>query len=178
MLVYNDVVTGDQVLSDSYAKVDVLDAEGNKIEGLFAIHSKMVGKDGIVLAGANASAEGGDAADDGVEKVNNMIDQEVGFGYLPGPTMKTGAFLKGIFKPWCKAVKTALIAKDIKPKAFMQSAKAALPWLKANFGECEIFFGKGQNPDSFILGCWDDAANTSGAQTFIFFTHALAQEKY
>ena len=60
----------------------------------------------------------------------------------------------------------------------MQSAKGAVDYLKKNWKNIEIHFGKSMNPDSFILAVWDDAANTSGAQTLIFFKHALVEEKY
>lgn len=174
MLVYNDIITGDQVLSDAYKQEPI---EG--FDGMFVVRSKLVGKGGITLAGENPSAEGGgDGGDDGVEKVNNMIDQELGFSYNPGPEMKLGAFVKGVYQPWCKAVKAKIVESGQKPKAFMQSAKKGVEWLKKNFKNCEIFFGKSMNPDSFILGVWDDEANASGAQSFVFFTHALVEEKY
>ena len=174
MLVYNDILTGDQILSDAYKQEPI---EG--FEGLFVVRSKTVGKGGITLAGENPSAEGGDCGgDDGVEKVNNMIDSETGVGYNPGPEMKLGGFVKGVYKPWCKAVKEALVAKGIKPKAFMQSAKGAVDYLKKNWKNIEIHFGRGMDPKSFILAVWDDEANASGAQSFIFFKHALVEEKY
>ena len=148
-------------------------------DGLFVVRSKMVGKGGITLAGENPSAEGGDAGgDDGVEKVNNMIDQELGFSYNVGPEMKLKDFIAGVYKPWCKAVKGKLVEKGLKPKPFMKSAKGALGWLKANWKNCEIFFGKSMDTDSFVLAVWDDAANASGAQSFVFFKHALVEEKY
>ena len=176
MLVYKDIITGDQILSDAYTQEPI---EG--FEGLFIVRSKLVAKGGnITLAGENPSAEAGDCGggDEGVEKVNDMIDGGTGFGYNPGPEMKLGAFVKGIYKPWCKAVKEALVAKGIKPKPFMQSAKGAVDYLKKNWKNMEIHFGKGMDPKSFILAVWDKEANASGAQSFIFFKHALVEEKY
>ena len=179
MIVFNDVITGAQIMSDSY-KQEPLMFNGVKIEGLFLVRSRWSTKSGVVIEGENPSAEAEAAADDGEEKVNNIIDKECGFGYKTGPDMggfTLQQFMK-VYKDWCKAVKGKLVEKDIRPKPFMRSAKAAVPFLKRQRKNMEIFYNKDKNTASFILGWWDDVANANGCQTFIYFKHATIEEKY
>jgi len=148
----NDIVTGDPVLTDAYQRVPLEGAEG-----LFVVRSKMV-----------------DAAGGGGEKVDDMV---TAFGYNARPAMKFPDFAKGVFKPWCQAVKAEILKAGNKPKPFMQSAKGAVGWLKTNWGKFELMFSKSNNPASFVLAFWDDEANASGARSFVFFTHALVEKK-
>lgn len=178
MLVYTDLVTGDQLLSDSYP-LKPLVHNGEEIPGLMCAQSKMIPKDiGDVNTGANASAEGGgEELDDSVETVCNIKDGLVGFGY-EGPNAVKASEFGVMYKSWCLAVKKKIEAAGEKPGPFMKSAKAFAPFMKAEFKNFEIYSPKSFSPDTFIIGWWDDEANTVGAPKFIYFMNALKQEKY
>mmetsp|Transcript_7130 Transcript_7130/g.14317 ORF Transcript_7130/g.14317 Transcript_7130/m.14317 type:complete len:130 (+) Transcript_7130:104-493(+) len=126
MIVYTDLASGDQVLSDSYSQVP-LKYNGAEVEGLTMVQSKLVNKEvGDVDIGANASEEEGDAGtDDAAQMVNQLVDKETGFGYEGPNDLKKAEFVV-MYKKWCKDTREKIIEKGDKPGPFVQSAKAFL----------------------------------------------------
>lgn len=178
MLVYSDLISGDQVLSDSYPWKE-LEYDGQKIEGVMYVQSKMVSKEiGEIDTGANASAEAADeGVDDSVEKVCDIKDGMIGFGYEGPNAMKASEFVT-LYKAWCQAVKKKIEETGAKPGPFMKSAKGFMAFMKKEFKNFEIYAPKSFNTETFIIGYWDDEANAIGAPKFIYFKHALKEEKY
>mmetsp|Transcript_7647 Transcript_7647/g.12380 ORF Transcript_7647/g.12380 Transcript_7647/m.12380 type:complete len:177 (-) Transcript_7647:2285-2815(-) len=176
MIVYTCLVSNDQLLSDSYKQVPLV-YDGKEMEGVMLVQSESINKEvGAIDIGANASAEEADeGADDSAEKVNNIVDGETGFGY-EGPMSLSKSEFGTMFKLWCKKMKTAIQESGGKPKPFMLSAQAFLPFLNAEFKNFEIYQTK--SFDSHVIGWWDDEANTKGAPKFIYFTHGMKAEKY
>ena len=87
MIVYRDIISGDEMLSDAYKVIPVTDKDGNAVEGLMMCESKNITKaDGDIDVGCgNAFGSGGggeDGGEGGVDNaavtVNNVID---GFQY-------------------------------------------------------------------------------------------------
>ena len=183
MLVYTDLISGDQVLSDSFPwkELDfVVDEAGTKLEGVMIVQSKKVVKDiGEVNTGANASAENPEeeAVDDSVEKVCDITDGLVGFGY-EGPLPLKAAEFVALYKQWCQAVKAKKVEAGEKPGPFMKSAKGFMQFVKKEFKNFEIYAPKSFNTETFIIGWWDEEANAAGSPKFIYFKHALKEEKY
>ena len=142
MIVYEDIVTGDQVLSDSHPQIPLkinIGGQPTTIPGMFTVQSKLVVKGPVqVNTGANASKEEQEEelADNAV-KVVDIKDPELGFGY-EGPGEYDEADFQGLFKKWCKTVKEKIEAKGAKPKDFMQAAKAFHPAIKENFSTFEM----------------------------------------
>ncbi len=177
MIVYTDLKSGDQILSDSFPQAPLVFG-GEEIPNMFTVQSKMISKGGESFdTGANASAEeAAEEADDGVEKVNNIIDSDTGFGYQ-GPLEMSKAEFMTLYKSWCKDVVGKIKeAGDETPKAFKESAKAFVDLLQKEYKNFEIYQTK--NFDSLIVGWWDEGANTVGAPKFIYFTKAVKAEKY
>mmetsp|Transcript_10560 Transcript_10560/g.14912 ORF Transcript_10560/g.14912 Transcript_10560/m.14912 type:complete len:177 (-) Transcript_10560:41-571(-) len=176
MIVYTDLASDDQVLSDSY-EMKPLEFKGEVAEGIMTVQSQQVTKGvGSINIGANASAEEADeGTDDGEAKVNNIVDGETGFGY-EGPMTLSKAEFGVMYKTWCKKVKDKIVENGDKPKPFMTSAKVFLDFLNAEFKNFEIYQTKSFS--SFVVGWWDDESNTIGAPKFIYFTHAMKAEKY
>ena len=139
VIVYSDILTGDQVLSDSRPQKP-LTFNGEVIPGVFTVQAKLVVKGPVqVNTGANASTEAGDeeGADDQAVKVCDLKDPELGFGY-EGPGSYSEGEFNALYKSWCKAVKEKIESKGGKPKDFMQAAKGFLPFLKENYGSFEM----------------------------------------
>lgn len=68
MLLFTDVITGDELLSDAYEPTLVDDVAYEADCAIITI------KEGEVDIGANASAEGGEEAlEEGEERVNNLV---------------------------------------------------------------------------------------------------------
>ena len=67
-MLYTDVITGDEMLSDAYKMIDVDDV-------VYEVDASMiVVKEGDVDIGANASAEEqAEALEDGAQQVNNIV---------------------------------------------------------------------------------------------------------
>lgn len=176
MIVYTDINSGDQVLSDSYTQKPLV-YDGEEVEGIVTVQSRLVAKGGETFdTGANASAEEQEeGGDDTVQKVIDVADPETGFGY-EGPMTLNKAEFGALYKKWCKETKEKIVENGQKPKQFMESAKAFLGVLNKEFKNFEIYQTK--SFDSFVVGWWDDEANTSGSPKFIYFSHALLSEKY
>ena len=128
-----------------------------------------------VNTGANASAEGGEeeGVEDKEEKVNNLKDADIGFSYEGPQSYSEGEFMT-MYKGWCKAVKEKIEEKGGKPKAFMEAAKAFLPFVKDNYANMEVYHTKSFSASSFVLGWWDDDANAANAVRSFFFSLSLS----
>ncbi|KAL7932053.1 translationally controlled tumor-associated [Trichoderma chlorosporum] len=145
MLIYKDIITEDEIISDSY---DLKEIDGIVYEADCA----MITEGAVTVdTGANASAE---EAEEGLEdaevKVNNIVHsfrlQSTSFdkkGYL--------AYLKG----YMKAVKAALQAKGAPAETITAFEKGAQTYVKEkllpNFKDFEFYTGESMNPDGMIV---------------------------
>ncbi|KAK2594541.1 hypothetical protein QQS21_007760 [Conoideocrella luteorostrata] len=142
---HHDVLTGDEVLSDSYPLKEV---DGIVYEADCAMITEQAVN---VDTGANASAE---EADEGVEdaavKVNNIVHsfrlQSTSFdkkSYL--------TYLKG----YMKAVKSAMQGRGASTEDITAFEKGAQGYVKEkllpNFKDFEFYTGESMNPDGLIV---------------------------
>ncbi|KAJ3112917.1 hypothetical protein HK100_002159 [Physocladia obscura] len=143
MLVFTDVISGDEILSDAYKLTEINDF-------LIEVDCQMIKiKEGAVDIGANASAEGGDEDDVAEDEVivNNVVYsfrlQSSGFdkkGYM--------TYIKG----YMKALKEHLTATNSPRLAeFEGKAKIAVKKILENFGDYEFYVGESMNPDGMVL---------------------------
>ncbi|QRV87528.1 translationally-controlled tumor protein [Ceratobasidium sp. AG-Ba] len=142
MLLYEDILTGDELFSDAYPIKEVDDI-------VYEVDCQMINKkkNEDVDIGANPSAE--DAPEEGldetVERVNNVVDagrlQQTSFdkkGYL--------AYLKG----YMKNVKKHLAENNPeRVEAFEKGAAAYAKKIVGNFKDLEFYTGEkfAENPD-------------------------------
>ncbi|RYN43826.1 hypothetical protein AA0112_g440 [Alternaria arborescens] len=144
MLIYKDILTGDEIISDSYnlKEIDgvVYEADCTKIT---------VGGESFDT-GANASAEeqeegAEDSAETKIDVVYSFRLNETGFdkkGYL--------TYLKG----YMKAVKDGLKKKgadEATIKDFETKASGYAKKIISNFKDYEFFTGESMNPDGMIV---------------------------
>jgi len=144
MIIYKDILNGDELVSDSY--------EPKEVDGaVYEVDCAMIEEGNVsVDTGANASAEEAEEdLDDAVVKVNNVIAsfrlQATSFdkkGYL--------AYLKG----YLKAVKAKLQeeGKDAEyVSAFEKSTQAFVKnKVLPNFKDFEFYTGESQDPDAMV----------------------------
>ncbi|GAA5822981.1 hypothetical protein JCM10212_006527 [Sporobolomyces blumeae] len=142
MLLYNDLLTGDELISDAYDLKEVEDV-------VYEANAQMIViREGEVDIGANASAE--EAAEelaDGEQQVNNIVHSfrltETSFdkkSYL--------TYLKG----YMKAIKAKL--QDTNPDrvaAFEKGAAAFAKTIVANFKDYQFFTGESMDPDGMVV---------------------------
>ncbi|KAL6921373.1 hypothetical protein ACHAPO_004922 [Fusarium lateritium] len=145
MLIYKDILNGDELISDSY---DLKEVDGIVYEADCA----MIEEGNVnVDIGANASAEeAAEDLDDTVVKVNNIVNsfrlQSTSFdkkSYL--------TYLKG----YMKRVKAALQEKNASEdevKAFETGAsKFVKDKLLPNFKDFEFYTGESMDPDAMVV---------------------------
>jgi hypothetical protein len=181
MLVYKDIITDDEVMSDSFKRSPVTDADGNVVPALFEVESRMivVGGDNIDVGAGNAFGGAGEdeAVDDSVEKVNNIIDSRSGFGYNEMPLSK--AELKEYVKKYVQDLRAQLKAKDTpqeKIKQFMAEANDAFRFIMGKYSDLQFYLTRSYNVEAgLIYAYFKEGAATP---TFIYFTHGLREEKF
>lgn len=127
MIVYRDILTGDEVLSDAFKLEEVKDADGVvvrlivsckfsivklvstalQVEGLMCCQSKLITKSDDVDVGCGNEFGGGSEEEAGggstVQQVNNVID---GFQYT-----ETQIGTASDFKSWIKEYMNLVVAK-------------------------------------------------------------------
>jgi hypothetical protein len=145
MIIYKDILTDDEIISDSYdlKLVDNI---------VFEADCAMITEEAVhVDTGANASAE---EADEGVEdaavKVNNIVHsfrlQSTSFD-----KKSYQAYLKG----YMKAVKGAMQERGAAPEEITAFEKGAQGYVKEkllpNFKDFEFYTGESMNPDGTIV---------------------------
>jgi len=142
MLLYTDIITGDEVFSDAYPM--------KLVEGIvYEVESSLITvKDGDVDIGANASAEeAGEALEDGAKQVNNVAHSF----RLQTTTFDKKSYLTYL-KGYMKAIKTKL--EETKPDEVTTFEKGAAAYAKkivANFKDYEFYTTESMNPDGMVL---------------------------
>jgi len=144
MIIYKDVITGDELMSDSYDLKEVDDV-------VYEIDCAMITEGGInVDIGANASAEETEeAVEDGAVQVNNVVNsfrlQQTSFDKKQYLT-----HLKG----YMKRVKECL-KQDGRPEEeiskFEKGAQAYAKKIVANFKDFDFYIGESMNPDGMAI---------------------------
>ncbi|GAO18214.1 uncharacterized protein UV8b_06291 [Ustilaginoidea virens] len=145
MLIFKDILTDDEIISDSY---DLKEVDGIVYEADCA----MITEEAVnVDTGANASAEeAGESLEDTAIKVNNIVHsfrlQSTSFdkkGYL--------TYLKG----YMKAVKAALQEQGAPAETITAFEKGAQTYVKEkllpNFKDLEFYTGESMNPDGIVV---------------------------
>ncbi|EMF15586.1 translationally-controlled tumor protein [Sphaerulina musiva SO2202] len=169
MIIYKDIITGDELISDSY---DLQEIDGVVYE---ANCKKITIGPVEVNTGANASAEGGDeeGAEDSAE---TKIDVVYSFR-LNETSFDKKSYLSHL-KGYMKAVKEKLKANgasDEEVTAFEKGAAGYAKKIVANFKDYEFFIGESMDPDGavILLNYRED-----GITPFVtIWKHGLKEEK-
>ncbi|KAM7259121.1 hypothetical protein ACFE04_014862 [Oxalis oulophora] len=167
MLVYQDLLTGDELLSDSFPYTEIENGVLWEVEG------KWVAQGAVdVDIGANPSAEGADddeGVDDSVQKVVDIVDT---FRLQEQPT-----FDKKQFVAYIKKFIKSLIPKLEGDKAaeFKKGVEGATKYLLSKIKDLQFFVGESMHDDSTLVFAYykEDALDP----TFIYFAHSLKEVK-
>ncbi|XP_018596816.1 translationally-controlled tumor protein homolog [Scleropages formosus] len=169
MIIYKDLISGDEMFSDIY------DIKVSPTGVLLEVEGKMVSRSESIddsLLGANASAEvldeGFDSATvSGVDIVLNHKLQETSF---------TKNSYKTYIKDYMKLVKAKL--EETNPdrvKAFMTGAQEEIKKIIANINNYQFFTGESMNPEGMV-GLLDYREDGT-TPYMIFFKDGLEIEK-
>jgi len=164
MLLYSDVLTGDEMFSDAFP-VKIVDDIVYEVD--CQLITVKAGAD--VDIGANASAEEQEETlEDGATQVNNVVHS---FRLQP-TTFDKKSFLTYL-KGYMKAVKAKLPEERVAP--FEKGAQAFAKKIVANFKDFEFYTGEAMNPDGMIalLNYREDGVTPY----FTFWKDGLKEEK-
>ncbi|KAH3666855.1 hypothetical protein OGAPHI_003304 [Ogataea philodendri] len=143
MIIYKDVISGDELLSDAY---DVKEVDGAIYEADCQMVQVKSGAD--IDIGANPSAEdGGEDVEDGVETVNNVV-----YSFRLQQTQFDKKSFLTYIKGYMKKVKAHLAenAPD-QVEAFEKGATAYVKKVVGSFKDWEFFTGESMDPDAMIV---------------------------
>ncbi|KAG0380237.1 hypothetical protein BGX24_009468 [Mortierella sp. AD032] len=142
MLIYQDIITGDELFSDGF---DV-----KEVNGVYEIECAMMqvkaGAD--VDIGANASAEeASEDLEDGVSIVNNVV---YSFRLQSTQFDKKGytTYIKGYLKQLQAAKK---LTEEADVKAYQAEMATEVKKVLGNFKDFEFYTGESMNPDGAIM---------------------------
>ncbi|CDK27405.1 unnamed protein product [Kuraishia capsulata CBS 1993] len=166
MLIFKDVISGDELLSDAYEPKLVDNA-------VFEADCQMITVgSGDVDIGANPSAEdGGEDLEDGAQTVNNVV-----YSFrLQQTSFDKKSFLVYI-KGYMKRVKAYLAENDPdQVEAFEKGATAYVKKVVGSFKDWDFYTGESMDPDAMVilLNYRED-----GTTPFVaIWKHGVKQEK-
>ncbi|KAG0749242.1 hypothetical protein G6F62_000725 [Rhizopus arrhizus] len=141
MLLYSDVISGDEMCSDAFP-MKVID------DIAFEVDCKMITvQEGDIDIGANPSAEGGD---EGVESTSQTVNNVVHSFRLVETQFDKKSYMTYI-KGYMKALKKEL--QETKPErveAFEKGAASLVKRILTNFKDYEFYTGESMNPDGMV----------------------------
>ncbi|KAG6737057.1 hypothetical protein POTOM_059969 [Populus tomentosa] len=167
MLVYQDLLSGDELLSDSFPYNEIENGVLWEVEGKWVVQGAV-----DVDIGANPSAEGGDedeGVDDQTVKVVDIVDT---FRLQEQP-----AFDKKQFVTYMKRFIKLLSEKldDENKEHFKKNIEGATKFLLSKIKDFQFFVGESMHDDSaLVLAYYKEGATDP---TFLYFGHALKEVK-
>lgn len=144
MIIYSDIIAGDELLSDAY-DIKLIDDVVYEVDS-----AQITIKPGAdVDIGANPSAEDGDddALEEGMITVNN-----VAYSFRLSETSFDKKSYITYIKGYMKRIKAKLAETD--PEAVSVFEKGAAAYVKkivANFKDYEFFTGESMDPDGMVV---------------------------
>uniref|UniRef100_A0A1J3I7M2 Translationally-controlled tumor protein-like protein n=1 Tax=Noccaea caerulescens TaxID=107243 RepID=A0A1J3I7M2_NOCCA len=167
MLVYQDRLTGDELLSDSFPYKEIENGVLWEVEGKWTTLGSV-----DVNIGANPSAEG-DGDDEGVDdsavKVVDIVDT---FRLQEQPPFTKKDFI-GYIKKYIKLLTPKLNEEE--QAAFKKGIEGATKYLLPKLSDLQFFVGEGMHDDSSLVFAYYKEGATN--PTFLYFAHGLKEIK-
>uniref|UniRef100_A0A2P2KMY9 Translationally-controlled tumor protein homolog n=1 Tax=Rhizophora mucronata TaxID=61149 RepID=A0A2P2KMY9_RHIMU len=167
MLVYQDLLTGDELLSDSFRYQEIENGILWEVEGKWVVQGAP-----DVDIGANPSADGGgedEGVDDQAVKVVDIVDT---FRLQEQPPFDKKQFVTYI-KRFIKLLTPQLDAE--KQETFKKHIEGATKFLLSKLSDLQFFVGESMKDDStLVFAYYKDGATDP---TFLYFAHALKEIK-
>ncbi|KAI8971433.1 translationally-controlled tumor protein [Mycotypha africana] len=167
MLLYCDIISGDELFSDAYPVKEIDDVA-------YEVDCKMIQVGNVdVDIGANPSAEGGEeeGADENVETVNNVV-----YSFRLNPTSFDKKSYMVYIKGYMKALKAKLQEKNPeRVPIFEKKAAGLVKNILANFKDFEFYTGENMDPEGMValLNYREDGVTPY----FTFFKDGLTETK-
>ncbi|GMH33237.1 hypothetical protein BSKO_01071 [Bryopsis sp. KO-2023] len=165
MIIFEDKISGDEMLSDSYKMEEVHDGFFYEVKGKW-----VVAGDVEVDIGANPSAEGGE--DETVDPTQRRVVDVVDGFRLQETGYDKKAFMAYV-KPWLAAIAADL--PEDKVAEFKAKAQPAIKFLVSKIKDLQFFTGESMNADGTM--CYAYYPEGSGDPTFLFPVYAMNERK-
>jgi hypothetical protein len=169
MLVYQDLISGDELLSDTFTYKELFNGVLWEVEGKWVTKGAL---DVDALIGANASAEGG-GEDEGVEdqavKAVDIVDT---FRLQEQPPFDKKGFM-GYIKKYIKAL-SPLVPKE-RADIFKKEIEPAVKFLISKLTDLQFFVGESMKDDATMVFAYYKENATD--PTFLYFGDALKEVK-
>ncbi|XP_065863665.1 translationally-controlled tumor protein homolog [Euphorbia lathyris] len=166
MLVYQDLLTGDELLSDSFPYKEIENGMLWEVDGKWVVQGAV-----DVNIGANPSAEGGEdeGVDDQAVKVVDIVDT---FRLQEQPTFDKKQFVT-YMKRFIKLLAPKL--DEEKQESFKKNIEGATKFLLSKLSDLQFFVGESMHDDGCLVFAYykDGAADP----TFLYFAYALKEIK-
>ena len=167
MLLYQDLLTGDELLSDSFPYKELENGVLWEVEGKWVVTGSV-----DVDIGANPSAEGdGDeeGVDDQAVKVVDIVDT---FRLQEQPPFDKKLFVAYV-KKYIKLLEPKLDAES--RKLFMDNIQPATKYLLSKLSDLQFFVGESMGDDASLVFAYYKEGATD--PTFLYFAHGLKEVK-
>jgi len=174
MIIYKDVFTGDEMFSDSFPNIKLIDDLYYEIIASQKTEVTAISDD---MIGGNKSAEGADedegADPSAVSGLNIVINHKL------KPTTFNRESYQTYIKDYVKRLKAKLEEND--PDRVPAFTASVQPFIKSvlnkkNFKKYEFYTGESENPEGLvILVHWGEDENTP---TFLFLKDGIIAEKF
>jgi hypothetical protein len=172
MIIYKDVITGDEMFTDS-VRIKLVDEVIYEIQAKYV--TRKIGE--VVLPGANASQEEQDEGteegmESGVDLVLNMRLQEV-------PFFQDKKAYSGYIKDYMKAILKRLEEKKSPElETFKKNASVAVKKILEKHNDLQFFTGESMNAsEGMVAVCEYRDVNGESVPVLSFFKHGLVEEK-
>ena len=167
MKIYKDIISGDELLSDSFPLVDIDDVA-------YEVETKMVTKsEGDYDIGANPSAEGG--GDDGFDKTSEQVNNLVDAMRLQMTSFDKKSYM-GYIKAYMKSIVDKL--KETNPdrvKVFQEKIQPFIKKILGSFDEYTFYTGENMDPEAMVAMMFYKEDGIT--PYFYFFKDGLVEEK-
>lgn len=166
MKVWIDLISGDEMVSDSYPHTVVYGGAGLEVRARY----KTKGIEQIAIASDDLIEDDGTG-----ETVVDIVDA---FKYNEIPS-----FPKKDFMAWCKAYFAKVTAKleergqKDRIDGFKKGATDLVKFIVANYDEMQIFAGSKYDMDAGLCVSWQKNQEDEGP-TFLYFLDGMREEKF
>ncbi|XP_020277304.1 translationally-controlled tumor protein homolog [Asparagus officinalis] len=167
MLVYQDLITGDELLSDSFPYKEIENGVLWEVEGKWVVQGACE-----VDIGANPSAEGAgedEGVDDQTVRVVDIVDT---FRLQEQPPFDKKQFVTWV-KRYIKLLNSKLDGE--KAEEFKKNIEGATKFLLGKLKDLQFFVGESMHDDgSLVFAYYKEGASDP---TFLYFAHGLKEIK-
>nr|AWM95734.1 translationally-controlled tumor protein [Cercis siliquastrum] len=167
MLVYQDLLSGDELLSDSFPYKEIENGILWEVEGKWVVQGAV-----DVDIGANPSAEGAgedEGVDDQAVKVVDIVDT---FRLQEQPPFDKKQFVAFV-KKFIKTLTPKL--NEEQQQHFKKNIEGATKFLLSKLSDLQFFVGESMHDDGTVVFAYYKEGATD--PTFLYFAHALKEVK-